>query len=465
MSMPEKESNQEITRLEESDSSNLRNSGSFADALGTIHEDFGPMAVDSTSGSIAHLERCCVVDRTATFAIIIALAGVGVSGAFLTLGLLSAKRDQTLQFTRKAAEIVLSVKDSWDDYLGAAVWIHESCRGTADQITVIGEDLRICSRDDFSELYDYLLSATKRLTVQGIGFSPYLSHSDRASAQQEAFNYYAENYPGEVTYFGFTGFEVLPGTNETSFWLRSEAEYYLPIQYIEPVVPNSPFVGFDLLTLMATARDAEVKLLYEWQPVVTDRNDFSTIAPDSSYEPGYFILLVHPGLRLSNHPQDQPESASEVVFKVSNFAEHALGSQPGVDLEVYLFDVDKPNKIPKTQFLGWASSRGEAIDKPYGPGGIEHEPDLEQFMQKDSCLCERVSIAQNTWYDTLHAEPLCKWPFQRPTNTSYQLVLPYYWTQDGRSLSPVGLRTRVTSCDSGQLSDSSGYPLSLILVC
>lgn len=340
--------------------------------------------------------RCWHLDRTAGFAILITLIGAGVSSAFLALGLSGAQRDQDLQFHRQASEVVLGVKTSWESYVGAALWIHEACRSTADQSTTIGISTKICSREDFKELYEYLL-AEEDLTLAAIGFAPWLERDDRAAAQQEATDYYSQNYPG-IPYFGFTGFETMPGSNETVIWLRSEQQQYLPIQYLEPVERNKEFLGFDLWSTVDIIRDNDLRLLYDWQPVVTDREDFSKSIPGSDFDPGYYVMLTHPGIRLRGHnEQTQPLSASVILLRTAAIAEKAISSQKDSNLEVYLFDVEKVADTEfEPEFLAWASSHRPSASSPYGPDTAT-EPVLDDLQSNDDCFLETISIAQISW--------------------------------------------------------------------
>ena len=373
------------------------------------------------------------LDRTAVLSILIALVGAGVAGAFLSMGFVGARRDQDLRFARKASEIVLAVKDRWDDYVGAALWIHEACRSTADQTATLGEQgLKICSREDFSELYEYLL-ADKGLNFQAMAFSPWIKRSDRTSVEAEAREYYNEYYP-DLLYWGITGYEQLPGSNETIVFVRSEQDDYMPVQYVEPVVPNKEFLGFDICSIGQSHDD--VQRLLRYKPVVSNRIDVADLLPDSSYQPGYYVLLVHPGIPLSNH-QSTPDSSSQLFLKAATIAETAVRGLVDSDFSVYLFDVSD-NSEPGAEFLGMTHCHeylalhedAESLDshseqtessmphkilsnegshRQLGGGSRDStekeshyslpEPRLEDLeAQSHRCMSESIPIAQNTWY-------------------------------------------------------------------
>jgi hypothetical protein len=122
-------------------------------------------------------------DRTMAFTILIALIGVGVSAAFLGLGLRGAESDKTLQFESQASVIIKAVEGAWNDFEVAGLWIHEACRSSANQ-----KDNHIsrgiCSREDFLELYEYLVSTG--LDFQAIAWVPNVTHVDRVIVEEES---------------------------------------------------------------------------------------------------------------------------------------------------------------------------------------------------------------------------------------------------------------------------------------
>jgi hypothetical protein len=122
-------------------------------------------------------------DRTMAFSILIALIGVGVSAAFLGLGLRGAESDKTLQFESQASVIIKAVEGTWNDFEVAGLWIHEACRSSANQKdTHLARG--ICSREDFLELYEYLVSTG--LDFQAIAWVPNVTHVDRAILEEES---------------------------------------------------------------------------------------------------------------------------------------------------------------------------------------------------------------------------------------------------------------------------------------
>jgi hypothetical protein len=137
---------------------------------------------NSEGGLIALSTRAHdILDRTLIFSILIALIGVGVSAAFLGLGLRGADSDKRLDFERQASEIIKSVEGTWKDFEVAGLWIHEKCRSSVDQIDT-HLPRGICSREDFLELYEYLLSTG--LEFEAIAWVPNVTHVNRANIEE-----------------------------------------------------------------------------------------------------------------------------------------------------------------------------------------------------------------------------------------------------------------------------------------
>jgi hypothetical protein len=125
------------------------------------------------------------LDRTLVFTVLIALVGVGVSAAFLGLGIVGAKTDKRLQFKGQASERIKAVEIQWHQFDVAGLWVHEACRASADR-NDNHFSRGICSRDEFFELYEYLY--TTGLDFQAISWVPNVTHVDRASMEEESRN-------------------------------------------------------------------------------------------------------------------------------------------------------------------------------------------------------------------------------------------------------------------------------------
>lgn len=141
---------------------------------------------ESPSTSIAVVPSTkthATIDRTLVFTVLIALVGVGASSAYLGLGIQGAGNDKRLQFDKQASERIKAVEIAWHDFEVAGLWIHEACRSSADQ-----KDSHLsrglCSREDFLELYEYLLSSG--LDFQAAAWVPNVTHVDRSSMEEDS---------------------------------------------------------------------------------------------------------------------------------------------------------------------------------------------------------------------------------------------------------------------------------------
>jgi hypothetical protein len=169
---------------------------------------------DSSSGS--HNLRTIKTLRAAGFPIwvtvsLIIFLGAVTCGAFLAIGITAARQDQLDQFDRLAIDLVHQIQRAWEDYVTAASWIHGRCRG------------RTFSRSDFRQSYEYLVA--NGLDFQAMQFDPNITRDERAWAEEEARQFYAQHYP-HIEYRGLVGFET---ANSTTLEPRSEQDFYFPI--------------------------------------------------------------------------------------------------------------------------------------------------------------------------------------------------------------------------------------------
>jgi hypothetical protein len=207
------------------------------------------------------------MDRTVIFAALIALIGAGASGAFLALGISGANRDQHLRFEEHATEVIKAVQARWNDYEVAALWVHEACRSTSDHPKTTHGFLNMCSREHFHELYEYLRAGG--LDFEAVSFIPTIAHENRGALEQEAREYYRENYP-DVKYRGITGYEWIgPKKHDYIGISRSEQPFYYPGHYLEPLEGHERFIDVDVMAIPNVNSTAEY--LFQWKPAVTGR--------------------------------------------------------------------------------------------------------------------------------------------------------------------------------------------------
>ena len=177
-------------------------------------EDDEEECTTMSGGSSRHLSRIWVIVS------LIVVLGCAASAAFLTIGVTSAIKEQEDQFERSASDLVSKIESAWEDYVHAASIIHGRCRR------------RDFTRADFRELYEYITS--DGLEFQAAQFDPNITHAEREYYENEARQFYKENYP-HVNYTGLRGFNTESSTKLEPRW---EAPFYFPIHYMEPIIGN-----------------------------------------------------------------------------------------------------------------------------------------------------------------------------------------------------------------------------------
>jgi hypothetical protein len=109
-------------------------------------------------------------NRKIIFASLILIVGACASAAFLAIGILNAKASQADEFDKLTDEFVVKLQGAFNDYELFGRWIHESCRERGREGNLLG----ICNRQEFHELYEYILSAGP--DFQSAQFMPYVPH-------------------------------------------------------------------------------------------------------------------------------------------------------------------------------------------------------------------------------------------------------------------------------------------------
>ena len=79
--------------------------------------------------------------------VLILALGLASSGAFMRLGINRAMEEQDNHFERSSTDLVKKVESAWEDYVNAALVIHNRCRS------------RTFTRQDFRDLYEYLVAS------------------------------------------------------------------------------------------------------------------------------------------------------------------------------------------------------------------------------------------------------------------------------------------------------------------
>jgi CHASE domain len=284
--------------------------------------------------------------------LLIVSVGVVASAGFLGMGIRSSYREQYDQFERSADDTVLRFQSAFQIYLSTASFIHNRCRN------------RNFSREDFRQLYEYVRASG--LAFQAIQFDPRISRHERADAESEARQYYAQHYP-HVPYVGFRGV-AHDNTNVT--YRQAEADFYYPVHYMEPVVGNEGAIGLDYHSSPSRLSTVE-DCLRTGRPALTDR-----LRLIQQEEMVYGVVLMHPGVKLSAHhhrggsssssltgddstvdddddDETWPRDISSIVIRIPDLIGLAMGNQGG-DSAAYLFDptISDQNHAGEPLFLG-----------------------------------------------------------------------------------------------------------------
>ena len=259
--------------------------------------------------------------------------GAASSASFLALAITSARRDQNDEFGRRSSEVVKEIQNAFKDYEVAGQFVQET--GRKGNVT----------REDFHALYLNLISTG--LEFQVTSFNPNTTTSERAELEQEATDFYAQNYP-DIDYKGVVGLEPNADGEGVSVQPRSEQPFYFPVHLLEPVEGNEGAIDFDLYS-SNSRRETITKAIETWKPALTPRLDLVQETADSST---YGVILMHPGIPLPSLG-DKPESFSSMVMRIPDLLERASQGQEG-STSVYIFDTSNPD-VTK-QFLGAATT-------------------------------------------------------------------------------------------------------------
>jgi len=190
--------------------------------------------------------RTTFQERPILLSALIVLLGMGVTAAFIALGVKGAQREQYMRLEKLGSDVAKAVQSTWNYYNMAALWIHDSCRSTADHAFYYNNNASfpICSRADFRSLYEYLLA--DGLEFQSISFVPNVTHDYRAQLEAESRAYYQKYYPA-VNYTGFMGLLTDPSNPRVVYFRqREEQNFYLPQHLVEPVPGNEYLIDFDV---------------------------------------------------------------------------------------------------------------------------------------------------------------------------------------------------------------------------
>jgi len=309
---------------------------------------------------------------------LIILLGTSTACAFTALGVLTGNRTEEDAFERSAKDLIQKIESAWEDYVNAASWIHGRCRD------------RTFDRPKFREMYEYMTASG--LDFQAMQFDPNISHDERDYYENEAREYYAENFP-HISYRGFVGFNY---ANSTSLEPRLEAPYYFPIHYMEPIIGNEAAIDLDYHASGSRKRTV-LSCMNNGEPALTDRlrlvQETDAVA--------YGVVLMTPGVNLTSQVDVWPKDLASIVIRIPDLLKRAAENQEE-DAEVYLYDNDDSGGAPL--FLGAA----RVINRGLGAGADlrpieEITLDTLRGSAPDLRTEEVVKAANKNWTVVVHA--------------------------------------------------------------
>ena len=274
-----------------------------------------------------------VRSRPGLVVFLILILGLGASTAFLAVGLGGAQREQTDQFEANAVDIARSIEQQFDRYQTAAMYVHHYCRH------------RDFSREDFRDLYEYLIQ--DGLDFKAVQFDPNVTRDERAQYEDEARQYYADNYP-HIDYRGFVGFDdgLSGGLVPTG-----ERDFYFPIHYMEPVIGNEAAIDLDYYSHISRRKTLTHCMEYG-EPALTERlllvKDPDAVSRCGAIDaPSFGVVMMHPGVNLTETDGEiWPRDLSSIVMCVPNLLKTSIEGYDGSS-SVYLHD-----SSGDTSFLG-----------------------------------------------------------------------------------------------------------------
>ena len=293
----------------------------------------GSKAINNNANLDTDKDVSSVVDdakeirQSRCIAICILILGLATSVAFLSLGILSLKEAEKINFERFAIDVYSKLHAALDYYVFAASIIHNRCRS------------RNFTRQDFRDLYEYVIADD--LYVELIDFKPRVLRSEREIYENSTLEYLRLNYP-HLNYTGFRGFN-----NETSTELeaRNPSDAYYPVHYLEPLEGNERALDFDFYASGARRRVVDL-CLQTGKPCISDRLH---LVQDLDHN-AYGVVLLHPGVNVSAQNDIWPRDLASIVVRIPDLLKRATLFQ-SVGSKVSLYDKIKDSN-ESAEFLG-----------------------------------------------------------------------------------------------------------------
>lgn len=187
------------------------------------------------------------------------------------------------------------------------------------------ESYSMCSRRDFSDLYEYLKEGG--LEFEFVSYAPNVTDALRDQFEEEARLYYRDTRP-DVVYHGFTGSIYNPKTERmVGIGNRTRQPFYFPQHMIQPTNRNEFMIGYDLYS--SNYYYLIDRAIQEWKPVIS--NPIPSIASK-------FILFIHPGVPLSSSNETTPTGLGIVAVGFASLIRRATATV-NEPVRIFVFDI------------------------------------------------------------------------------------------------------------------------------
>jgi signal transduction histidine kinase len=237
-------------------------------------------------------------------ALSILILGLFATTAFLILGMTSAAATQEKEFSQMADTLMNQMRIAWMDYEVAGLWTHQACTSMPNMTHV-----------QFRELYEQISSTG--IDVQ-IEFLPFVLHEDRPRYEERMRSFLQEYYP-YVDYQGFVGLEPIDENGNLDLLPRSDAEFYYPIHFMEPIPGSEPALDLDVYS-RPRAKFTIDAALETWKPAVSEPAKLVEETVDHAYS----VFLFHPGTPISTQPMLETRDLSLLVIRIPDLVDRTI---------------------------------------------------------------------------------------------------------------------------------------------
>jgi signal transduction histidine kinase/CheY-like chemotaxis protein len=278
---------------------------------------------------------------TQLIATLIMFIGTGACGLILAYGITAARSDQRQQFKICATETVHQLEMVWDRYELATLLIHQATRSMET------------SRQEFSELYDYLRTSVE---FQSIAYIRNVSLAERPFQEAETRQVYSD----------FPDYQGFADLNPSSKVLQRSAPrpFYFPMHHIAPIEDYGRFLDFDLYEDPLFHRAID-KALTSGRAALSCRHDvYSSDVRGMLEKPvlSYGVGILHPGVVLTTDPDERQRNLAMISVRIPSLLEDIAqyysmaddGSKLiGETVSIYVYD-STPSQEVEFEFLGGA---------------------------------------------------------------------------------------------------------------